>query len=226
MKNIIKKVKNKILMSKINKIFEIFNTIVCIISFIYFFGFIFLVLFKNSSHVQINNLLEFFFSLLFIFLLFFSFLKLSSYFDKKNNINISNLLKNLDLSNLNVNINKKIIKLYIENNTIDTILNNKDNITKHYGNKNWIYILFDTDDFSILNNSELIHYISDVDLEYKFYHMQHMIRKINQNNLNDFYDSIEIIFKDYEHTLLNSIKYKSNTLKQEKLKKESLIINI
>ncbi len=209
-----KKIRNKI---------EIHSLAMVISGFFFFIVplFALLDLFIGENNAILN-------SILIEFLLFFisSFLMVA---EKKLDIKIKKLSKNIELNNSNVELSQELLENIFKNKTIKNILKYKSVFEEQFTNNNWLFLLFKVkeNNLKLLKNEDIINYINNFDKQSKIKLLNKIINRIEEENLNEYYGVVIELFKEeIENKVINSIKYKHSLLKEKEFKEKSIIIHI
>ncbi len=223
--NILNKLYNKII---VKSILEGFDGIFFSLIFFHFLAFLFLLI--GSFQMERLVFAKFWIYSIPCIIFYIIYFTFSIRYINKSEKYIKQLSSEIDLNILGLKEADEVFESCLINQNIDNIMDNISTFESKYKKINLLYKLFNKreDYLEIIKNEKLIDYINQLENEEEKYDILYkVISKINEDNLTEYYDIINSLFKeDTNIPKINSIKYKMIILQEKELKEKSVIIHI
>lgn len=118
-----------------------------------------------------------------------------------------------DINILENNLSKDLIESFAKINNLNFLIQNKEEITKKYGSKEWIFHYYFRNDniqnrLKILSDQNFINFVKDIEDEIKLKYFNDVIELIEKEKMENLYKSINDIFPVSNNIIVNAIKYK------------------
>lgn len=121
-----------------------------------------------------------------------------------------NAISNLNFKDKKFKLSRKNIFIYLNKSSVEKILDNKKYITNDYGNKDWLYYIFEIKDvkfiLELLKDKSFVDNLIDIDKKELLFKIDNVISEIIIFNKVEFYQLIEKIFVNLKDKKIEIIR--------------------